>query len=113
VATPVVLLVESSPELRRMLEESLTQRGYTVASVTDVEEAIETLRRAPADLVIADPPSRGGREGRAIDALLREFPRLPSIVVSPDTFDPSVFKPPEDGEAPGAFYAGPSPSASS
>lgn len=98
--TPVVLIVESSPELRRMLEESLTQRGYTVASAADVEEALQALRRAPADLVIADPPSRGGPEGLAMDALHREFPRVPSIVVSPDTFDPSVFMPPRAGEAP-------------
>lgn len=84
-----------------MLEESLAQRGYTVASVTDVEEALETLRRTPADLVIADPPSRGGPEGRALDALHREFPHVPSIVVSPDTFDPSVFTTTrENGEAP-------------
>jgi two-component system, OmpR family, response regulator len=100
VTTPVVLIVESSPELRRMLEESLSQRGYTVASVTDVEEALETLRRTPADLVIADPPSRHGPEGRALDALHREFPTVPSIVVSPDTFDPSVFTTQEDGQAP-------------
>lgn len=58
------------------------------------------LRRAPADLVIADPPSQGGPEGRAMDALHREFPRVPSIVVSPDTFDPSVFMPPRADEAP-------------
>ncbi len=99
-AAPVVLIVESSPELRRMLEESLSQRGYTVASVTDVEEALETLRRTPADLVIADPPSGRGSEGRAMDALHREFPQVPSIVVSPDTFDPSVFTTRVKGEAP-------------
>ena len=45
---PDILIVESSLELRRMLEESLQQRGYTVTSATDAGEARELLLRRPA-----------------------------------------------------------------
>jgi len=99
-SAPMVLIVESHPELRRMLEESLQQRGYEVASATDAAEAREWLRRRSADLLIADPPSDAREEKRQLEALCREFPRVPSIVVSSDTFDPAIFTPPHEGEAP-------------
>ncbi|MEX2466816.1 MAG: response regulator [Gemmatimonadota bacterium] len=99
-SSPVVLIVESSPELRRMLEESLEQRGYAVTSATNTREALEAMRRRPADLLIADPPDRAGAEHRALEALCREFPAVPSIVVSPEMLDPAMFTPPRPGEAP-------------
>lgn len=99
-SAPVIVIVESSPELRRMLEESLQQRGYEVATASDADEARELLRRRPADLLIADPPSDRPEEKRQLDALCREFPRVPSIVVSTDAFDPTTLNRPPDGEAP-------------
>jgi CheY-like chemotaxis protein len=97
---PVVLVVESSPELRRMFEESLQDRGYIVTSATDAGEALDLLRRRPADLLIADPSSDVGAETRALDDLHREFPGMPSIVVSPDTSALGILTPPREGEAP-------------
>lgn len=97
---PIVLIVEGSPELRRMLEESLVQRGYEVAMAHCAQEARELLRRRTADLLIADPPSDGREERHQLEALCREFPDVPSIIVSSDTFDPAIFTPPRDGEAP-------------
>ena len=47
-APPVVLIVESSAELRRMLEDTLQQRGYAVTSATDADEAREMLLHRPA-----------------------------------------------------------------
>lgn len=99
-SAPMVLIVESHPELRRMLEESLRQRGYEVASANDASEARGLLRRRSADLLIADPPSDAREEKRQLAALCREFSSVPSIFVSTDTFDPAIFTPPLDGEAP-------------
>ena len=83
-----------------MLEESLQQRGYAVASATDAGEARELLLRRPADLLIADPPGDSRVARRELEDLLREFPEVPSILVSPESFDPAVLSPNRVGEAP-------------
>lgn len=88
---PVVMVVEGSPELRRVLEEGLERHGYIVTSACTPEEALEALRRHPADLLIADPGTvNGGAARTSLDLLHREFPGVPSIVVSCETpFDPT------------------------
>lgn len=94
----VVMVVEGSPELRRMLEEGLEIQGYVVTSACTPEEALDALRRHPADLLIADPGTRNGRAAnRSLEALHEEFPGVPSIVVSCETpFDPASLHP--DGD---------------
>lgn len=94
----VVLILEGSPELRRMLEESLRQRGYAVKSAADVDETLSTLRRTRVDLLIADPPVPGLPSGSALlDPIQAEFPELPAIVVSGSAFDPEGIRLPQPG----------------
>lgn len=87
--TPVVLILESAPELRGMLEDGLRQDGYAVRVASDPDEAVSLMRRMKVDLVLADAPNADG-PGR--DGMLQEiheaFPDVPSIVVAPDAFDP-------------------------
>lgn len=94
----VVLILESSPELRRMLEESLRYRGYAVKSAADADETLATLRRSRVDLLIADPPTPGAVAGAAfLESIRQEFPDLPTIVVSGNAFDPEAIRPPQPG----------------
>ncbi|MDZ7778886.1 MAG: response regulator [Gemmatimonadota bacterium] len=88
-----VLLLESSPELRKVLEESLGQHGYTVVSATSTEEALDRLCEHAADLVIADPPAERGEDAGTVERIHEAFPGLPSIVMSRERFDPSVLAP--------------------
>ena len=94
----VVLILEGSPELRRMLEESLRHRGYAVKSAADVEETLAMLRRTRVDLLIADPPVPGAPAGAALlEPIQAEFPDLPAIVVSGSAFDPEGIRPAQPG----------------
>lgn len=95
-----VLVLESSPELRKMLEEGLGDQGYVVTATSSAEEALATLRRQSADLVIADPPVGHGKESGALERIQTEFPQMPSIVMSRERFDPSILAPPSTDTAP-------------
>lgn len=94
----VVLILEGSPELRRMLEESLRHKGYAVKSAADVDETLTMLRKTRVDLLIADPPIPGLPSGAALlDPIQAEFPDLPAIVVSESAFDPEGIRSPQAG----------------
>ena len=49
-----LLIVDDEPALRKALRTSLVATGFTIAEARDGEEAINTLRRSPADLVLLD-----------------------------------------------------------
>jgi len=79
--TATVLVVHDEPQLRRVMRTTLTDIGYTVIDEKTGEEALEMLRRTPADLVLLDlnMPGIGGLETcRAI----RETSEVPIVILS-------------------------------
>src|ERR1700760_4234367 len=79
--TATILVVDDEPQLRRAMKATLTDLGYVVMEAKTGEEALEVLRRDPADLILLDlnMPGIGGLETcRAI----RETSELPIIVLS-------------------------------
>lgn len=84
-----VLLVETSPELRRVLEDGLQRSGFVVRTAVNGEEALDVLRQRTIDLLVADAAN-----GLDVRAALRqidlEFPGIPAIVLSRDEFDPTL-----------------------
>jgi two-component system, OmpR family, KDP operon response regulator KdpE len=79
--TATILVVDDEPQLRRAMKATLTDLGYSVMEAKTGEEALESLRREPADLVLLDlnMPGIGGLETcRAI----RETSDTPIIVLS-------------------------------
>jgi two-component system KDP operon response regulator KdpE len=76
-----ILVVDDEPQLRRAMKATLTDLGYSVMEAKTGEEALETLRTEPADLVLLDlnMPGIGGLETcRAI----RETSDIPIIILS-------------------------------
>lgn len=76
-----ILVIDDEPQLRRTMKVTLTDLGYSVMEAKSGEEALERLRREPADLVLLDlnMPGIGGLETcRAI----RETSDTPIIVLS-------------------------------
>ena len=79
--TATILVVDDEPHLRRTMKATLTDLGYSVIEARTGEEAIETLRRDSADLILLDlnMPGIGGLETcRAI----RETSDVPIIILS-------------------------------
>ncbi len=76
-----ILVVDDEPQLRRAMKATLTDLGYSVTEAKSGEEALNSLRRDPADLILLDlnMPGIGGLETcRAI----RETSDTPIIVLS-------------------------------
>ena len=49
-----ILIIDREPDIRKTLETLLRREGYQVRSVSGGEEAIDTLKSDPSDLVIMD-----------------------------------------------------------
>lgn len=76
-----ILVVDDEPQLRRSMKATLTDLGYVVVEARSGEDALNFLRRQPADLILLDlnMPGIGGLETcRAI----RETSEIPIVVLS-------------------------------
>ncbi len=76
-----VLVVDDERAIRRFLRTSLAANGYVVFEATNGAEALEAVARDRPDLVILDLrlPDMDGTE---VTARLREWSRIPIIVLS-------------------------------
>lgn len=86
---PLVIVIEASDELRRALEDTLGQRGYRVRGVPTEEAALEELRKAPVDLVIADLTTPFPSGADPLARLHEVSPALRSILLTVDEEDPA------------------------
>ena len=80
----LVLLAEDDPGVRRFVARALQQCGYRVLIAVDGEDALELFaaHREEIDLVVCDlaMPRRDGRQ--LLEAVRREAPLLPAILMS-------------------------------
>src|SRR5690348_5123275 len=49
-----ILVVEDDPNLRRTLEDNLSEEGYAVETATTIEEAQEMTANSPFELLVLD-----------------------------------------------------------
>ena len=77
-----LLLVDDEPPLRKVLQTSLTARGFSVEEASSGEQAMEVVAQRPFDLVLLDinMPGMGGLEAcHRIRALM---PKIGIIMVT-------------------------------
>lgn len=79
---PKLLLVEDDPQVRAMLEETLSQEGFQVSLAENGAQALKRYREDPADVVVMDiiMPVKDGVE--TTHALKKEFPDAKIIAIS-------------------------------
>jgi len=58
-----ILIIDDLSEQRELAAQMLTQLGYTTASVSSGEDAVEYIKRNPADLLIIDMIMDPGMDG--------------------------------------------------
>ncbi len=83
-----ILVVEDDDRIRTVLRMVLEDEGYLVAEASSGESGVESMRSAPADLVVVDL-MLGGMDGFTCIREIRRFSDAPIIVVSAraDTHD--------------------------
>lgn len=78
-----ILVVDDEPQLRRLIEMSLKNYGYSVSSADSGEEALKFLNAGDDyDLVISDILMTGMTGLELVDRLKQEKPNLPTLLVS-------------------------------
>lgn len=63
-----ILLIESDPDLRRVITLSLQQKGFRIPEVVDVAQAYEFLKKKTPDLLVLELDIPHGNNGELIDA---------------------------------------------
>jgi two-component system KDP operon response regulator KdpE len=76
-----ILVVDDEREIRRCLELSLEEKGYTVLAAESGEKALDLLKQNSADVAIVDL-LLPGIDGIELTKSIREWSMLPIIILS-------------------------------
>jgi len=76
-----ILVVDDEREIRRCLELSLEEKGYTVLAAESGEKALDLLKQSPADVAIVDL-LLPGMDGIELTKSIRQRSTLPIIILS-------------------------------
>src|SRR3954452_18315860 len=79
--SPLILVIDDSPTIRKMVECHLSQAGYRVAIAIDAESGIETAEAVRPSLILVDPPPPGPPGHAACRRLLSREPTASVPVV--------------------------------
>lgn len=66
-----ILLIETNPDLRRVISLSLQQQGFRILEVIDVAQAYEILKKKSPELLILELDIPNGNNGALIEAYRR------------------------------------------
>jgi putative two-component system response regulator len=84
-----ILIVDDEKTVRRSLNRCLTLRGFSCAEAGSADEALESMKKNPADLVILDIMMPGTSGSELLPRLKKSFPDtavvMATAVVEPDT----------------------------
>ncbi len=77
-----ILVVDDNDDIREMLRQLLERAGHDVSDTHNADEALQSYRDKPADLLIVDllMPDKQGMT--SIPEFLREFPDVKIIAIS-------------------------------
>lgn len=77
-----VLVVDDDDEMRALVRRALEFEGYEVSERDRGTHIVDTLRRAPVDLIILDKEMPGLTGIDLLPVLRREFPGVPVLFVT-------------------------------
>jgi DNA-binding NtrC family response regulator len=77
-----ILVVEDEPKMRRLIELSLGERGYTTIAAEDAETGLKLLNQNPVDLVVTDFRLPGMNGLEFLQAAKRVNASLPVVVMT-------------------------------
>lgn len=77
-----VLIVDDDPLSREFLIEAVDSLGFTVDQAASAEDALDSIARKMPDLVLSDLRMPGMDGSQLIEAIGRQYPGLPSVLVT-------------------------------
>jgi putative two-component system response regulator len=84
-----ILIVDDEKTVRRSINKCLTRNGFSCDEAGDAAEALESMEKAPADLVILDIMMPGTSGSELLPQIKNSFPDtavvMATAVVEPDT----------------------------
>ncbi len=87
-ASRSVLVVEDDDDMREVVSQALSQKGYEVKAFGDGADAIEAARRESFDLAVVDLKMPGTSGATVIKEIKKRQPELPVVVIT-GSLDPS------------------------
>lgn len=85
-----ILHLDDEAEIRELLVQYLSARGYRVISVASPTEAMRSARQDPPDLVITDLQLEDADGLEVVDQLKSVLPNTPVILLTGVLIDPHV-----------------------
>ena len=77
-----VLIVDDDPLSREFLTEAVSSLGFETEQASSATEALEQVRKQRPDLVLTDLRMPGMDGTGLVQALQRDWPGLPSVIVT-------------------------------
>ncbi len=84
------MVVDDEAEIRGLLSDILTMKGYEVATASSVDEARRLFKSNPPDLLISDFQMKDADGFVLIDEIKTEHPDLPIMLLTGASFDTQV-----------------------
>ena len=82
-----ILVIDDEADIRELLREVLTIKGYCVSTAADAEQARKTVKEAPPRLIIMDFQIEQEDGFVLIDDLKRLGPKIPILLLTGALFD--------------------------
>ena len=87
-----ILAIDDEAEIRDLLAEALTLRGYRVSTAADAEQAKKVVQEDPPQLVIMDFQIEDGDGFVLMDEVKRLGPGIPILLLTGALFDRNVVR---------------------
>lgn len=85
-----ILTIDDEPQIREILGQVLSSKGYRVTDAASATEALVMVRQDPPDLIITDLQLEESDGFELIDELKAIAPRTPIVLLTGVLFDPVV-----------------------
>jgi DNA-binding NtrC family response regulator len=87
-----ILCIDDEADIRELLQEALTIRGYRVSTAAEPELARKIVKQDPPDLIIMDFQIEEGDGFVLIEDIKRLGPNIPIILLTGAVFDRTVVR---------------------
>jgi two-component system response regulator GlrR len=87
-----ILVVDDEPDVRDVLAQALTVKGYRVTAAEAGHEALRLVKSDPPQLMISDLQMEDADGLELIEKIKTSYPDLPVILLTGMIFDPDVIR---------------------